>query len=152
MTDKPLTYIAKTHTGLEGVLADELTALGATEVNPLSRAVSFRGNRKLLYSANLWLRTATRILVPLGEYKAGTPDKLYRGAYRIDWGKYLTPNMTFAVDATVSRSTIDNSMFAALKVKDAVVEQIREATGARPDVRLERPDPRGVEAQVLDLQ
>ncbi|MFQ5608378.1 MAG: class I SAM-dependent RNA methyltransferase, partial [Candidatus Zixiibacteriota bacterium] len=137
---KTLTYTATTHSGLEGVLADELTALGAVEVERLQRAVSFRGDKRLLYRANLWLRTATRILLPLREFNASSADKLYRQSYSIDWGKYLTAKMTFAVRATVNRSEIDNSMFAALKVKDAVVDHLRKQTGVRPSVDTDNPD------------
>lgn len=137
---KPHTLIAKTLSGLEETLVAELAALGADEITPLSRAVSCRGDKRLLYSANLWLRTATRILLPLKTFKATTADKLYQQVYAIDWGKYLNPEMTFAVDALVSNSNIDNSMFAALRVKDAVVDHLRKKTGSRPSIDTDNPD------------
>jgi putative N6-adenine-specific DNA methylase len=137
---KHQTYIAKTLSGLEETLASELAALGATDIQALSRAVSFRGDKRLLYSANLWLRTATRILTPLRSFNASNPDKLYHQIYSLDWCKRLNPEMTLAVDALVSKSNIDNSMFAALKVKDAIVDHIRSKVGARPSVDSDNPD------------
>ena len=139
-TAKTLTYTATTHSGLEPVLAAELDELGAGDVETGSRAVSFRGDRRLLYRANLRLRTATRILLPLREFNAGNAGKLYSHTYAIDWGRFLTPKMTFAVRATVNRSEIDNSMFAALKVKDAIVDHLRKQTGSRPSVDTDNPD------------
>lgn len=138
--DKNYSYIAKTLFGLEEVLAKELLLLGAENISKLTRAVEFSGDQRLLYHANLSLRTATRVLKPIKTFKASDGDKLYHQVYAINWDRFLTPDMTIAVDATVLKSGIDNSMFAALRVKDAIVDQLRKRHGARPSVDTANPD------------
>ena len=100
--------LAKTFKGLEEVLAQELIELGANDVQLERRAVSFRGDMALLYRANLCLRTASRILVPIVEATL-TPKKkniapedlLYEAVKRVEWSRYMSVENTFAIDATV---------------------------------------------------
>jgi putative N6-adenine-specific DNA methylase len=86
------------------------------------------------YRANLWLRTANRILQPLAEFFCETPQHLYDGVRSIDWRRFLTPEMTIAVDCKVRDSGITHSGYAALKTKDAIVDCIRDHYGRRPSV------------------
>lgn len=131
---------AKTLSGLEETLAGELIALGAKDAWPGNRAAEFSGDKQLLYRANLWCRTATRILLPIAAFPAGGSDELYRAVGEIGWGSYLDPDMTLAVDAIAIDSAFDNSLFVAQRVKDAIVDQFRKRVGKRPSVDADNPD------------
>ena len=132
--------IAKTFFGLEGVLADELTALGAQDVLPGRRMCAFRGDLALLYRANLQCRTAVRILKPIHSFVASDEQGLYRGVGQIDWSAHLDPEGTLAIDPVVHGGVFGNSLYAAQLAKDAIVDQIRAKTGRRPSVDLAEPD------------
>ena len=132
--------IAKTISGLEGVLATELSELGATEVRAVVRGVEFYGDQRLLYKANYLCRTTLRILKPIATFRAENEDQLYREIYKIDWSKYLDVDGTFSVDGVTSYSNITHSKYLALKTKDAVVDRFRANYGKRPNVRLDNPD------------
>ena len=141
--------LAKTFKGLEEVLARELIELGANDVQIERRAVSFRGDKSLLYRANLCLRTAIRILVPIKEASLRIPPKnkslkpedlLYETVKAINWSKYMTVDSTFAIDATVYSETFRNSRFVTYRVKDAIVDYWQEKENKRPSVAVENPD------------
>jgi len=132
--------VAKTLFGLEGVLADELRALGAQEVRPYNRLVTFKGDLRLLYRANLCCRTAIRLLKLLRKFNAADEKELYSEVRKIDWSRYLDETGSLAIDPLVTRSTFTNSLYVAQRAKDAIVDQFRERTGARPSVKLENPD------------
>ena len=93
--------IAKTFKGLEEVLAGEITALGGNDIEIGRRAVSFTGDKGLLYRANLWLRTASRVLVPIATFRANDADEVYAEVKKIDWEQYMDLTTTFSIDATV---------------------------------------------------
>lgn len=131
--------IAKTFVGLEGVLAKELKDLGAEEVTILKRAVSFTGDKKMMYKANFNLRTALRILKPVFSFQASDNDQLYKAIYDFDWSQYIKLGHTIAIDAVVNSKYFNNSQYVELKVKDAIVDQFRERIGKRPSVDLENP-------------
>jgi putative N6-adenine-specific DNA methylase len=132
-------YFATCARGLEPVLADELRALDAAEVEPGRGGVHFAGDSPLLYRTNLWLRTAIRVLWPIVEMPVTSPEELYDAVYSVDWQRYLTPEHTLAVDANVRDSRITHSKYAALKVKDAICDQFIERVGRRPSVDVEQP-------------
>ncbi len=132
--------IAKTFQGLEEVLAKELTDLGANNVEIGRRMVSFSGNKELMYRANFALRTALRILKPIKRFSAQNADEVYEQVRAIDWGEWLTPEKTFAVDSVVYSDEFRHSKFVAYRVKDAVADHFRELSGKRPSVRLNDPD------------
>jgi putative N6-adenine-specific DNA methylase len=134
-----LQLIAKTLAGLEQILADELTQLGATNVQALKRAVQFEGDQRLLYRANLELRTALRILMPVHSFRADHDNMLYKRVKQIDWSQYMDVNDTLAIDAVVNSPFFNHSKFAALRAKDAIVDQFRNATGQRPNVDVHSP-------------
>lgn len=132
--------IAKTFFGFEEVLAQELKNLGAQNIEQGVRMVSFYGDKGFMYKANLALRTALKILKPIKEFRVSNEDSLYKEIKKIDWQKYLTVNQTFVIDTTVNSEAFNNSLFVALKTKDAIVDQFREQTGKRPSIDKDFPD------------
>ena len=132
--------IAKTFMGLEPVLAQELTQLGANNVEIGRRMVSFTGNKEMMYRANFQLHTAIRILKPIKHFKAQSADDVYNEVKKIDWSKYLDLKDCFAVDSVVFSDEFRHSKFVAYKVKDAIVDQFREKTGNRPNISVANPD------------
>lgn len=138
--NKDFLIVAKTFKGLEEVLAQELIELGANEVQLERRAVSFRGNKALLYRANFCLRTALRILVPIASFKAKDTDALYNQLKQLSWCDYMTADSTFAIDATVYSESFRNSRFVTYRVKDAIADYWIERAHKRPNVDVENPD------------
>jgi putative N6-adenine-specific DNA methylase len=132
-------YFATCGRGIEPILAGELLGLGAADVTPGRGGVHFAGDRALLYRANLWLRTAVRVLWPLLEAPVESPDELYDAVQTIDWSRWLTPRHTLAVDCNVRDSKITHSQYAARRVKDAICDQFVERCGSRPSVDVEAP-------------
>ncbi|PKP40886.1 MAG: RNA methyltransferase [Bacteroidetes bacterium HGW-Bacteroidetes-13] len=133
--------LAKTLFGFEEILATELKNLGAQDVKEGVRSVSFSGDLGFLYKANLSLRTALKILIPIHSFNATNEQAFYRGIYAVDWKKHISNENTFAVQATTVNSTVfTHSQFIALKAKDAIVDQFRESTGKRPNVDTQHPD------------
>lgn len=132
--------IAKTFQGLEEVLAQELTELGASNIEIGRRMVSFTGDKAMMYKANFCLRTAIRILKPIRHFTADTADQVYEAVKSIHWDEYIDNMSSFSVDAVVFSSEFRHSKFVAYKVKDAIADYFREKTGNRPSVRINRPD------------
>jgi putative N6-adenine-specific DNA methylase len=132
-------FFATCARGLEPVLADELRALGAAAVEPGRGGVAFQGDQATLYRANLWLRTAIRVLRPILEAPVQSPDDLYDAVRSVDWSRYLTPDHTIAVDCNVRDSQITHSKYAALRTKDAICDQFVERVGRRPSVDVDEP-------------
>jgi putative N6-adenine-specific DNA methylase len=135
-----LKIVAKTLFGLEQLLADELKSLGAKKVNILNRAVEFEGDQSLLYTVNVHSRLAARFIVPFANFQARDEKDLYKKTQKIDWSKYLNNEKTFAIGSTTNGDLFTHSQFAAQKVKDAIVDQFRDKTGARPNVDTTSPD------------
>ncbi len=132
--------IAKTFMGLEPVLAKELTQLGANDVQIGRRMVSFTGDKELMYRANFQLHTAIKILKPIHRFKARSADDVYEEIKKLDWSQYLADDKTFAVDSVVFSEEFRHSKFVSYKVKDAIVDQLRERTGKRPNISITNPD------------
>ena len=132
--------IAKTFKGLEEVLAGEITAFGGNDIEIGRRAVSFTGDKSLLYRANLWLRTASRVLVPIATFRANDADEVYAEVKKIDWEQYMDLTTTFSIDATVYSETFKHSRYVTYKVKDAIADLFNEKYGKRPSVRITDPD------------
>jgi putative N6-adenine-specific DNA methylase len=133
-------YTAKTVAGMEEVLKKELDLLGAVNSQVLKRAVSFEGDKALLYRANYCCRTALRILKPILVFPVVKQEDLYDNIKTISWEDYLGTEQTLAVDAVNATSVFTNSQYVALKTKDAVVDRFRDKTGSRPSVDLDNPD------------
>lgn len=132
--------LAKTFKGLEQVLATELVQLGANNVQVERRAVSFTGDLRMLYTANMCLRTATRVLVPIASFKAQKADDIYNQVKALDWAQYMTLKTTFQIDATVYSDYFRHSQFVTYRVKDAIVDYWMERENQRPSVKLEGAD------------
>lgn len=137
---KEFEMIAKTFQGLEEVLAEELTTLGANNIQIGRRMVSFTGDKAMMYKANFCLRTAIRILKPINHFKAKDADEVYQQVKSMKWEKLLDADKTFAVDAVVFSEEFRHSKFVSYKVKDAIVDYFRELNGKRPSVRINKPD------------
>ena len=132
--------VIKTMYGLEEVLSQEVEKIGGSNIQIMKRSVSCEGNLEFLYKANLTLRTALKILVPVHTFKARNEDQLYDEVSKFDWSEYLTNDQTFAIDNTIFSDFFNHSKYVALKTKDAIVDQFRNKTGIRPSVDIKNPD------------
>lgn len=137
-------FFATCARGTEGALRRELVGLGLPAVRGDRGGVSFEGRIEHGMRACLFSRTAVRVLVELARYPAEDAQDLYRGARSVDWSDWLTTRTTLAVEASSSSAAVTHSGYAALKVKDAVVDALRDKLGARPDVDSRDPDVRVV--------
>ncbi len=133
-------FVATCATGLEGLLEGELKNLGADIESSEQGAVSFSGTMRTGYRACLWSRLANRILLTLNIFEAPDPDALYAGARTIEWHEHLESINTFAVSCTAIDSPIGHTGFAALRVKDALVDHFRDRDRKRPSVSTVHPD------------
>ena len=133
-------FLAKTFYGFEPLLEKELRKLGAKNIKSINRAVSFEGDLGFLYKANLSLRTALRILMPIGRYPVKNQTDLYRAIDRIDWSKWFSAEQSFIIDVTLFSDHFNHSLFVAQKAKDAIVDQFSKREGKRPSVTTENPD------------
>ncbi len=133
-------FLAKTFYGFEPLLEKELRKLGAKNIKSINRAVSFEGDLGFLYKANLSLRTALRILMPIGCFHVKNQTDLYRAIDRIDWSKWFSAEQSFIIDVTLFSDHFNHSLFVAQKAKDAIVDQFSKREGKRPSVTTENPD------------
>lgn len=136
MMESKFKMVAKTFKGLEDVLVDELTALGAEDIEPGVRMVAFTGDLELMYRANLCLRTALRVLKPIETFVADNTDELYDRVRDFDWEQYITPDSTFSVDSTVNSAEFTHSKFVTYRVKDGIADHFNDKYGRRPSIRL----------------
>jgi len=144
-------YIATTPRGCADLLAEELRSLGVGSTRQRWGGAEFEGPLEQAYMVCLWSRLANRLLLPLAEFDAPTPEALYEGVRSIDWSAHLDAHSTLAVDCHTLRSKITHSHYAALKVKDAIVDQFRARENSRPSVDLRRPDLR-INARISGTQ
>lgn len=133
-------FFATAARGTESALAEELEELGLREVRTGSAGVFFVGTEMDAWRCCLWSRIAMAVLMPVAEFEAATAAELYEGAKAIEWTRYLTPDRTFAVRAVGQTSELRHTGYVALKVKDAIVDAVREQYGERPNVSREDPD------------
>jgi len=138
----PSEFFASTPKGMESLLAGELGGMAVGAVKETRAGVSWSGTLESAYRVCLWSRLASRVFMPLARFPADSPEALYAGVQSVDWRLHFGEAATLAVDAHVSDSAITHSHFAALKVKDAVVDRLRALRGHRPTVDTERPDVR----------
>ncbi len=132
---------AKTFSGLENILADEIKKIGGTDIIQGHRAVFYKGSLETIYKSNYYLRTALRILKEVNAFSFKDIFLFYSKCKKIDWEKYMSCDQSFMVTSTVLHSKdFRNSMFASLKVKDAIADHFREISGKRPDVDTINPD------------
>jgi putative N6-adenine-specific DNA methylase len=132
--------VAKTQFGLEQLLVEELRVLGAEKIEAHNRAVSFEGDLALMYRANLCLRTALKVLLPINKFKARNEDQLYDGIKKINWNQYLDKEGRLVIRTSLKSELFNHSQYVSLKCKDAIVDQYRERFGVRPSIDLTHPD------------
>ena len=135
-----LYVLASCAPGLERLLLAEARALKLGKPEGQPGGVSFTGTMRDAWRANIWLRTASRVLLRVGRFPAADPSALYAGARAVDWTPYVLPRGTLAVQARLGNSALDHGLFVAQKVKDAVVDSFRDLSGHRPSVDLGDPD------------
>lgn len=135
-------FFAPCPRGLAAVLAEELAALGAGDLQPAEAGVAFTGPFELAYAANLRSRIASRILWRVAQYPYASEDDVYEGAKRVRWREFFSTERTFKVETNAHRSPVKSLDFVTLRVKDAVADHFREAIGRRPSVATRDPDVR----------
>jgi putative N6-adenine-specific DNA methylase len=133
-------FFATCAPGLEPLLHEEVRALKLAKVERQVGGVRFEGTLQDAWRANLWLRTAVRVLQRVSRFEARNESELYEGASAVDWSLYLSAGGTLRVDAHSNASALEHTLFVEQRTKDAVVDQLREKHGARPSVDLEAPD------------
>jgi 23S rRNA (guanine2069-N7)-methyltransferase / 23S rRNA (guanine2445-N2)-methyltransferase len=133
-------WFASCPKGLESLLASELTSLGAGKTRETVAGVYVEGTLAFAYRACLWSRLANRVLLPLEKFDVSSADDLYRGVRSIPWETHLTPRQSIAVDFIGTNDAIRHTKFGAQQVKDAIVDQLQDYFGERPDVDLQNPD------------
>jgi len=139
LTGAPWQFIASAPRGLSDLLARELAECGALELREQSTRVSFQGSLEVAYRACLRSRTANRVFLQLGEWDMATTEQFYAGATAIAWEDHIASGVTLACDFTGQHPAITHTHFGALKLKDAIVDRLREKRGGRPDISLDRP-------------
>ncbi|MCK0131763.1 THUMP domain-containing protein [Flavobacteriaceae bacterium F08102] len=138
--NKEFKMLAKTLYGFEDLLAKELAHLGAKNIKPGVRNVSFVGDLGFMYKANIALRTAVRILKPIRNFKVKDENELYDQLQKLRWENYLDVNSTFAIDAVSNSDNFTHSHYVSLKSKDAIADYFRNKYGKRPSVDVDHPD------------
>lgn len=134
-------YFSQTPGGLESLAAGELKALGCRDIKKAHRGLYFKADPATLYGVNYQARLVTRVLAPLTSFQCRNRDDLYRAARSIDWGACFTVNNTFGIFANVSGNpSLRHSKFAALCLKDGIVDLYRDKFGKRPNVDRREPD------------
>jgi putative N6-adenine-specific DNA methylase len=131
---------ATTLFGLEEILAEELRSLGAKNIRAQRRFVEFSGDQYIMYKANLWCRTAIRILKPIASFAIHKEKDLYNEIKKIRWDQYITTKSTIAIDSFVRNSIFTHSLYVSQLTKDAIIDQMRDKSGSRPGVDLKDPD------------
>jgi putative N6-adenine-specific DNA methylase len=128
--------------GLDGLLGDELRALGATKVEVESGGVAFAGSLATAYAANLHSRIASRVLWQVGRRPYADEQDVYDAAFAVPWDDHMTPRQTLRVDVNASNSPLRSLEFAMLRIKDGIVDRLRDRTGERPSIDRTQPDVR----------
>jgi putative N6-adenine-specific DNA methylase len=132
--------VAKTLYGLEKVLAEEVISLGGAEVQAVNRAVTFNGDKELLYRINYCSRTALSILMPIDEFRIRSKDDLYKGGLKIEWDRFMDADNTFSIVPVINSPHFGHTGYAGLILKDSIADYFRNKSGRRPSV--DTTDPR----------
>ena len=132
---------AKTTSGLEEILANEIKSLGGQNITLGNRAVFYEGDLKIIYKSNYFLRTALRVLKEIEFFHFKNVEQFYLKCKNIDWVQHFKVDQSFVIHSTVGNSNdFTNSMFASLKAKDAIADYFRNKLGKRPNVDTENPE------------
>ncbi|MBF0135424.1 MAG: bifunctional 23S rRNA (guanine(2069)-N(7))-methyltransferase RlmK/23S rRNA (guanine(2445)-N(2))-methyltransferase RlmL [Magnetococcales bacterium] len=135
-----MNFFVSVPAGLEALLAEELRQLGITRLRPGQSGVSFTGSLEKAMRVCLWSRVASRVLLPLHRVAAATPEELYAGVLDIPWEEHMSAQGTLGVEFKGVNETIRHTRFGAQKVKDAIVDRLRNKKGQRPSVAHANPD------------
>jgi 23S rRNA (guanine2445-N2)-methyltransferase / 23S rRNA (guanine2069-N7)-methyltransferase len=133
-------FFATCPKGLETLLSDELTELGAQETRITAAGAYFAGSLEIAYRVCLWSRLANKVLLPLASWDVDSGDALYEGASAIAWEQHLTAGGSFLVDFTGTNNAVRHTQYGAMRIKDAIVDQLRQTHGQRPNIDLRDPD------------
>ena len=133
-------FFAQVAGGLEQLGAEELAAINAQSIQPAIRGIYFESDRATLYRINYTSRYLTRILAPLTSFTCYDTDLLYKVAKEINWTDIFSVDHTFAIFVNIAHSKITHSQYAALRLKDAIVDYFRENFGKRPSIEKINPD------------
>lgn len=125
--------------GIASLLATELISLGAANVRAAGAGVQFSGGLPVAYKACLWSRLANRVLLPIHSGPSATPEQLYASVQEVDWSTHMGVDDTLAIDGFTAKSAMTHSQYAALTVKDAIVDQFRDKLDKRPNVQTDQP-------------
>lgn len=132
-------YFVQVADDLKEIAEEELLSLGARDISPTYRGIYFSADKKTLYTINYHSRLINRVLAPLLSFDCHSDQALYKKAAQIQWQDFLNSDQTFAIFATVTHSAIKHSKFAALRLKDAIVDSFRNRTGQRPSIDTKKP-------------
>jgi putative N6-adenine-specific DNA methylase len=135
-------FFATCPRGLENVLKDELSALGAADVETVDGGARFSGEFPLCYAVNLESRVASRVLWRVAEGRYRTEDDIYAAARAVPWHEWFTVDHRIRVDVAGIRAPVKSLEFVTLRVKDAICDAFRESSGSRPSVDTRNPDAR----------
>ena len=137
----PLPLFLPCAAGVEALLAEEVQrVLPKSKVHESRGGVALEGDPPEVMTLNLESRLAQRVLIEVAHGSYRNEDDVYELARSVDWGEWITPQHTLRVDTTAHRSPLKSLNFAALRVKDAACDVLREATGERPSVDTRNPD------------
>lgn len=131
--------VAKTLYGLENVLAEELTSLGASDVKAANRAVLFNGDKNLLYRVNYCSRTALSVLMPVGDFRIRSKDDLYKCSLKVEWDRFMDADDTFSIVPVINSPHFAHTGYAGLILKDSIADYFRNKSGRRPSVDTDDP-------------
>lgn len=133
-------YFAQAADDIKDIAEKEIILLGGKKTSQVYRGIYFTANKEELYSINYHSRLINRVLAPLVSFKCSSDELLYKRARQVIWEDFLDPSKTFAVFASVTNSSIQHSKFAALRLKDAIVDYFRNRIGRRPSIDTREPD------------
>ena len=131
---------AKTFYGFEDILCEELKKIEAIDVFKSNRIVHFKGNKEIMYKANLCLRTALKILLPVAKRKVSNYESLYRFSFDFEWEKYFDKDSSFYINSVCFGKDFTHSLYVSQRVKDGIVDRFRKLKGSRPTVDKFNPD------------
>ena len=131
---------AKTFYGFEDTLCKELKTIDAIDIFKSNRIVHFKGNKEIMYKANICLRTALKILLPIAKKKVSNYESLYKFSFDFEWEKFFDKDSSFYINSVCFGKDFTHSLYVSQKVKDGIVDRFRKSKGSRPIVNKYNPD------------
>lgn len=130
--ESSLEFYAVCPAGFERIVSEELKSQGIKRIRPLKGGVAFFGTIEDALRACLWLRSASRVLLVLARIGCANAEELYEQTRAISWQEHIGPDATIAVSAHGTNRELRNTQFSAMRVKDAICDELRAQTGKRP--------------------